>query len=290
MDMGEFRREELQTPVYQTVVQNFTEDTFTYWSHICITRAPHKSGTSKATDIYPTHLHVISLQTLVGRRTTLGNVTILDSFLLSQVHRGLSIEMGWIIAQIARNFATNPRKQSLGLGPFITWIIYHLELDIARSDLMEVSSSNIPTDLTVLQNMGVVDRDEELCYNLRLEQSQQEQPLIGKSSKTPLPTQPSLPPFVPCTAFKRYMVQQMLSRQDAGEVTMRHMLMLSRQDAGEVVFEDIRRLLYELHQRDHPASLWSMEAIDEWFHDKTQGSQFFLFFSFLAILVYCTKI
>lgn len=48
---------------------------------------------------------------------------------------GITVAMGRIIAQIARNFATDLRKQSLGLGPFITRIVYYLEINIARADL-----------------------------------------------------------------------------------------------------------------------------------------------------------
>lgn len=62
-------------------VQNFAEDTSTYWSHICTTRAPYQSGISKATSIYHTlrYLHRISSHTLVCKRTTPKNITMLDA-------------------------------------------------------------------------------------------------------------------------------------------------------------------------------------------------------------------
>lgn len=106
----------------------------------CTIGAPYQSGISKATSIYPDlrYLHYIFSQTLAGKQTTPVNVTMLDATLLSHIYKGLSVEMGQIIARIASNFATDLRKQSLGLQPFITRIAHYLKLDIVGSNLTEV--------------------------------------------------------------------------------------------------------------------------------------------------------
>lgn len=134
---------------------------------------------------------------------------LLDTYLLSYIHRGITVEMGRIIAPIVRNFATDPRKQSLGLGPFITRIVHYLEIDIVGIDLTMVALSTIPTNLVVLRNMGMVERDEEGPYTLRAEPSQQEiaDKLVDPPAGTPpLPVAPS---FVPRIAFEHFVAQQM---------------------------------------------------------------------------------
>lgn len=67
--LGVWQREEIITPMYQTAVQNFTEEVSFYWSQIDTPGAPYHSGISKATSIFPTfcYLHAIASQTLAGR-------------------------------------------------------------------------------------------------------------------------------------------------------------------------------------------------------------------------------
>lgn len=119
MDLNDFgialavwQREEIETPIYQTVMHNFIEDVSIYWSQICTTGVPCQNGLAKATGIFLTlrYLHVIASQTLASCQTTQGNVTLLDTYLLSHMHRGITLEMGRIIARIARNFTIDSRK------------------------------------------------------------------------------------------------------------------------------------------------------------------------------------
>lgn len=118
------------TPIYQTAVQNFTK-TFLSTGLRSAPTGLHIGMASSRPQVFLRYLHVIASQTLAGQRTIPGNVTLLDTtYLLSHIHKGIIVEMGRIIARIARNFVTNLRKQSLRLGPFITQIVHYLEIDI----------------------------------------------------------------------------------------------------------------------------------------------------------------
>lgn len=194
--LGVWIQEELQTLVYK----NFGDDTSTYWSHICTTGVPYQSGILKATNIYHAlcYLHCITSYTLAGRRTTPRNITTLDATILSHIYRGISIDMARVIARVVRNFPIDYRKQSLGIGPFITRVANYLEIDLVRADLTEVSTSTIPANLTVLRNMGMVDRDQEGRYTLKQQEWHQQ-------SQQPPPLAPST--FVPRSAFERHILE-----------------------------------------------------------------------------------
>lgn len=221
------------------------------------TGAPYQSGTSKATCIFLAlrYLHVIASQTLARRPTTLGNVTTLDTYLLSHIHRGISIEM--------RSKEAVPRAQAIHHPNCV-----YLELDIAGSNLTEVSPSTIIADLTVLRNMGMVEKDEEGLYTLRAELGQQEQQPSDISMDPPVktPPQPLAPPFVPRTAFKRFVVQQL------SDITWRQRSHSSQLEALEVSIEDMRRELHELHESYCTTKEWTKVAVEPWFHDNTVGS------------------
>lgn len=85
------------------------------------------------------------------------------------MHRGITLEMGRIIARIARNFTIDSRKQSLGLGPFIIRISHYLEINIAGADLTMIALSTISTDLTILRNIWMVELDAKGRYTLHVE-------------------------------------------------------------------------------------------------------------------------
>lgn len=85
---------------------------------------------------------------LADRRTTPGNITMLDTTILFHAYRGISINMARVIDRVSRNFANDPKKQSLGVGRFITRVANYVEIDLAGVDLTEISPSTIPTNLT----------------------------------------------------------------------------------------------------------------------------------------------
>lgn len=72
---------------------------------------------------------------LADRRTTPGNITMLDATILFHAYRGISINMARVIDRVSRNFANDPKKQSLGVGRFITRVANYVEIDLAGVDL-----------------------------------------------------------------------------------------------------------------------------------------------------------
>lgn len=72
----------------------------------------------------------------------------LNAPILSHMYRGIFLAMTRIIARVTLSFTTNPRNQSLGLGPVNTRMVNYLEIDLAEEDLIEVSTSTILVDPT----------------------------------------------------------------------------------------------------------------------------------------------
>lgn len=81
---------------------------------------------------------------------TPSNIMTLDATILPHVYREILIDTGRVLARVARNFAIDHRKQSIGLGSFITYVANYLEIDLEWADLTKVSTSTICVDLMVL--------------------------------------------------------------------------------------------------------------------------------------------
>lgn len=69
------------------------------------------------------YLHAIITYTITERSDNQMVVTSTDVEILSHIFRDISVDLTYILARQARNYASSTQKKSLGLGPFITELL-----------------------------------------------------------------------------------------------------------------------------------------------------------------------
>lgn len=108
----------VRDPVYVAAVRDFSQEVSIAWAQICMTRVPYHHGLTKVSGILLAllYLHAIVSQTLASRRTTPENITQLETFLLAHRHRGITFEMGRIVAHIMRGFANDHKSCVWDIG------------------------------------------------------------------------------------------------------------------------------------------------------------------------------
>lgn len=144
---------------------------------------------------------------------------------------------------------------------FITRIAHYLKIDIEETKLMMIAPSTIPTNLTVIRNMGMVVCDLEGKYILHMEHTAESS---APASGSPPP--PRVPLFILRIVFEYYAVQQhtklrTLLRQHTTDTMQQLTNVNNRLTFVESTLERSQREIHDIYQFYSISASFSIDDI-----------------------------